>query len=80
MTNRTDKPTHVIEARANPERQRPNAKKYLKSKTFNFDAILPSEAVQSSRPAVIWDFFGIWSLAFGILPCRRPDVCSGSGN
>ncbi len=60
--------------RVNPKRQCPNAKKYLKFKTFNFDAILPSEAVHSSLPAVIWNFFGICCLGFGIFLCRHSSL------
>jgi hypothetical protein len=33
--------------------------KYLKFKTFNFDAILTCEAAHSSLPVAIWNFFGI---------------------
>jgi hypothetical protein len=39
--------------------------KNLGIKTFNFGAILAAKAMHSS-PAAILDFFGLWSLAFGI--------------
>jgi hypothetical protein len=47
----------------------------LKIKIFNFDVILVAEASNFTKasvdkayspPAAIWDFFGIWHLAFGI--------------